>query len=334
MLRLGEELRGFDDDARRDMLLEIEDHLDELARQHPEKTEEEVVAELEKPEVLGACLRDESGFAEAGSGSSGERHDESRARQGPRIIIDGHDLEDIVRRALDTARMFSRATPRKTGTESSGSVINLGENVKRLSLRSESANINLYLSLSGTRLESEADTRFTIKADDDGSFRVETAKSSGEPDEIQIWAPSSVEEISITTTSGDVRVFDRIGCCNLRTVSGDIRVDACDGDLRSDSASGDIEVRGCTGSINAGSASGDVSVRLDERSDSVRASSISGELEIGYPEGLDASFTWSTKSGDVECDAPRQRANSARTGDGLVPVQLNTVSGSIKIEKL
>ncbi|MFA6366545.1 MAG: hypothetical protein WCX13_05105, partial [Candidatus Hydrogenedentales bacterium] len=49
-------LEGFEEDSRRDILLEIEDHIDELALKHPDMGEEEIVAGLEKPETFAECL--------------------------------------------------------------------------------------------------------------------------------------------------------------------------------------------------------------------------------------------------------------------------------------
>jgi len=49
MERLSRGLLDFDEEARRDILLEIEDHIDELRRQNPGASEEEIIAGLEAP---------------------------------------------------------------------------------------------------------------------------------------------------------------------------------------------------------------------------------------------------------------------------------------------
>jgi len=109
-------LEGFDDASRRDIILEIEDHIDELALKHPEMAEEAIVAGLEKPDILAASLCKEAGIPGQKRAYGADSEDDGRegAERGhqrgkARITIDGEDLGDFIRRAFDVAKLFKES---------------------------------------------------------------------------------------------------------------------------------------------------------------------------------------------------------------------------------
>ncbi len=82
---LAQRLEGLDEASLNDIVLEIEDHLDGLAREHPEKSAEQIIDELEPPESLADSLRDAAGLGPYGERESGAPH-HTRFKQASRKV--------------------------------------------------------------------------------------------------------------------------------------------------------------------------------------------------------------------------------------------------------
>lgn len=349
---LSRALDGFDEATRRDILLEIEDHLAELAEARPGISEEELVAGLERPEALAEALKSEGGASPGPSGDS-----EKPGHRGARITIDGTDLEEALRKAFDIARLFKtrRDDRRPSGSfaDSEGLRGAAGaagtacdsdhfearwkaSGIDTVRLQTKSADIRIFLSVDELEFSAEGCEGVPIRISDDekGTFDIKTGSSRGDADFLELRVPSSIPNLVISTASGDVSIADRIGNLTISTASGDVEVESCCGSLTLSTASGDAKISACTEALRAETASGSLDLELDEQTSEVAASSVSGDLKICYPSDLDATFTWATLSGDVECDAERSGPRTARSGLGLVPVRLSTVSGDISISRL
>ena len=91
--------------------------------------------------------------------------------------------------------------------------------------------------------------------------------------------------VTISTTSGDIRLDHMSGRIDIRTASGDIDLDGVRGTVMLGSASGDVEVAGLHVDAESGfsSASGDVNVRLAESPvHDLTLSSASGRATLDY----------------------------------------------------
>jgi len=353
-------LEGFDEVSKRDIVLEIEDHIDELGLKHPEMSEEEIVAGLEKPEILADSLKAEAGIgsdekaesqesrpkdgAEGAKGQSRDRGDFSRKA---RITIDGEDLEEVVRKAFDVARLFKESKIFREerpvggdGERKPGKSVRLQDipvdKVKKIVFSGRSTDVRVLLSMEGLSMKADGPekTQFSINDDEEGVLEIKTGSRREEPDLIELMVPSSVEFLSIRTLSGDVMVLDRIGDLEIQTASGDVAVRACSGNAVIRTASGDIIAEHCSEDLRVNAASGSVNVDLDDQCCSASISTASGDISCGYPEDFDALIQCSTVSGDIDCDGEGERAGSIRIGAGLTPVKLATVSGDIEIRKL
>ena len=357
---LASELEGFDDESKRDILLEIEDHIDELAAKHPELSEEEIVVGLEKPIALAESLKAEAGISR---GKIGERQ-EARSKGGfegenerahgrenfsgkARITIDGEDLEDVVRRALDVARLFKESkifreerSAGEDGEKKAGKSVRLQDipvdKVKKIVFSGRSTDVKVLLSVEGFSMQADGPekTKFSIDDDEQGVLEIRTGSRHDEPDQIELKVPSSVEELSIRTLSGDVMVLDRIGDLEIHTASGDVTVRACSGNLSVRTASGDIAVEHCSEDLRVDTASGSVNVELDDQCCSASVTTASGDISCGYPEDFDALIKCSTVSGEVTRDGEEAEAGTIRVGAGLSPVNLSTASGDIQVNRL
>lgn len=356
------ELGGFDEASRRDILLEIEDHIDELAEKHAEMGEEELVAGLESPEKLAASLRQEAGVGDgkgqAASGKANEDEDASGTQAGAeaedrlrrpksRITIDGQDLDDVIRRALSAANIFKGSMVyeekfQKEDADSGAAGKRVAvkdlivDKVERIVVTTRSADLKVYLSAGLFSVTSEGgeDSGLTVRNDDGKVLTVSSVGRDDELENVELWVPASVDLLSLKTVSGDIEVLDRVGDLKIETTSGDVAVKACAGSVSARSVSGDLSLSSCSDKLDLHSASGDILAELDESCDGARIETVSGDIDLRYPGDLDATFRWSTVSGDAECDAEPIGLKAAKVGDGLVPVQASSVSGSIRISPL
>jgi hypothetical protein len=355
MEELEKELEGFDEASRRDILLEIEDHIDELAEKHGDMGEEELVAGLERPKKLADALRQEAGIGTGGRNPSVEPPPggrQSEAGDGPRkakprITIDGEDLEEVIRRALDVASLFKgsrvfeekfRPEDRDPGDPAKRVVMKdlPADQLENIIVTTKSTDVRVYLSTGGFSVSAEGgdEAKLTVRNDDGKTLLVSTAGRDGDMDSIELWVPAGVDRLSVKTISGDVEIADRVGDLDIETTSGDIAVRACSGSVRARSASGDLSIAACAEGLNLQTTSGDAIVELDEACDATRIETVSGDLELRYPEGLDATLRWATVSGDLDCDCDGQGARTIVLGLGTTPISLRTVSGDIRIKRL
>lgn len=368
---LSQGLIGFDEEARRDILLEIEDHIDELRRHSPETSEEDIIAGLEPPDSLAKSLLQEGKGGGAGStkasgssngadstggpgssdGPDSARGAESEEKASPgeertgkaKITIDGEDLGDVIKKALDLAGMFRRSKVfREKSADSQGNATrNLNmediavEGVEKIEVRTRSSDLRIYLSPGGLSLKAHGEERSAIEIEDDekGRLTISTGKNRREPESLELWIPLSVEELEVRSLSGDVEILDRVGALDIQTASGDVEVNACDGDVVASTASGDVALSGCSQSLRVRTASGTIKIETDPRGGEISARSASGDISLRYDEDFDAHVSWTTISGSVDCDAKRSGTREALLGSGLTPVKLSTSSGDIEIRR-
>ena len=157
-----------------------------------------------------------------------------------------------------------------------------------------------------------------------------------------IYVPPTVREISEKTVSGRVelrQIFPNVEQI-LKTVSGRIETDNA-ADLTASSTSGSIEFEFSGGNLDlrtvSGSIEGDVHSVDDDGEISI--SSVSGSVKLEVPETFDAALNLHSTSGSVSVDLPVTITMSKRnklegtTGKGLIPVEIGTTSGSIRLEK-
>jgi len=133
---------------------------------------------------------------------------------------------------------------------------------------------------------------------------------------------------------------------SANNVSGDIDVSGAQGDVRANSVSGDIVLSGLRAtSVQANAVSGDITVRVDQftgRGD-LSFNTVSGDVILEVPRTFEADISMSTVSGDINSDfqlvvsggsRPNRRNLDARIGGGGRRLDLNTVSGDVKIKMI
>jgi len=128
------------------------------------------------------------------------------------------------------------------------------------------------------------------------------------------------------------------------SVSGDIRIDGAHGDVSGATVSGDVTLRNLSAtSVRATSVSGDVDVGITALSGdgALTFKSVSGDVTVAVPTGLNADFSMSTVSGDLDTDFPLtlsgrmgRRSINARIGKGGRSFTVSTVSGDVRLRAL
>ncbi|HEY5219915.1 MAG TPA: DUF4097 family beta strand repeat-containing protein [Gemmatimonadaceae bacterium] len=131
---------------------------------------------------------------------------------------------------------------------------------------------------------------------------------------------------------------------DAHSVSGDIRIDGAQGDVRASTVSGDVKLRNLNAtSVRATSVSGDVDVAIAALSGSgdLNFRSVSGNVTVTVPHSINADFSMSTVSGDLDTDFPLtlngrmgRRNINAHIGKGGREFTVSTVSGDVRLRAL
>jgi DUF4097 and DUF4098 domain-containing protein YvlB len=140
--------------------------------------------------------------------------------------------------------------------------------------------------------------------------------------DLAVKLPSAVE-ISAGSVSGNVSVVGAQGVVRASSVSGDVRLER----LRASS-------------VRASSVSGEVSAMIEALtgSGSLSFRSVSGDVVLELPRGLDADLSMSSVSGQLDSDFQMtlggrmsRRRIEARIGKGGRDLDISTVSGDVRL---
>jgi DUF4097 and DUF4098 domain-containing protein YvlB len=152
------------------------------------------------------------------------------------------------------------------------------------------------------------------------------------------------------TASGDIRARGTLGDTKTHVASGDVELDRVDGRLEAHSASGDVQVGFVRGDASIHTASGDLEIRRSEAGVDVHSASgdtdlgdagggpikvksVSGDVRVGVRPDRRVAVDVRTVSGEATSDIPLDGAD-AQDGDApLVEIQVNGVSGDVRIER-
>ena len=168
-------------------------------------------------------------------------------------------------------------------------------------------------------------------------------------------------EVRVFTTQGDIDVRGGSGYIHLETVNGRVNLENANGNIDVQSTNGRVSVTDATGEISASSVNGGITLSGIESSD-VRAettsggvyydgtivdggryslSTHSGDVVVGMPDNVNATFGVSTFSGNLDTDFPVTvtgtrapgRPFNFTIGDGSARVEMRSFSGDIEITR-
>ncbi len=229
----------------------------------------------------------------------------------------------------DDGRTFDRLRTDRVDTTvafHAGGLVALSSNRGDITVHTGSGNVVVvHANADRGRIRFDASTnRISVDASDVGDSRIEVTVPAG----VRITAQSrngdiqvrgTGADVSVHTQNGDVSVENASGHVDFNTLSGDITAAQLKGTVSASSISGDIRLSDVSGNVSGSSVSGDV---ILERvtSQSVDASTTSGDL--GFDGVIDPAgrYTFTAHSGDISLDIPA-RASAQLT--------VSTWSGSI-----
>jgi DUF4097 and DUF4098 domain-containing protein YvlB len=173
----------------------------------------------------------------------------------------------------------------------------------------------------------------------------------------EIRVPSRAN-VTIATSSGDVRISSIAGPAHVDSSSGDVTLKNIGGEIHVHSSSGDVTLDGAQSSVDAVTSSGDIEARhlsadvnlvassgsLDAEFATfdavhlIRMECSSGDISLTVPRGVGFKVEATTSSGSIDSNLHlpiRERDSgadvSAQVGDGKASVQLRATSGDIGI---
>lgn len=128
---------------------------------------------------------------------------------------------------------------------------------------------------------------------------------------------------------------------DAHSVSGDVSVSGAEGDVEARSVSGNVRLEAPSASrVRAASVSGDVDVTVNALTGTgnLEFNSVSGDVVVTLPKGLNADVSMRSVSGELESDFPltlngrvsRNRIE-ARIGQGGREIEVHTVSGDVRL---
>lgn len=142
-----------------------------------------------------------------------------------------------------------------------------------------------------------------------------------------------VQSLEVKSASGSIRGERVAGDARVNSASGDVWIQKVGGRMTAALASGDVRSDEIGGDLRANSASGDV--RVDRyRGEDLTIKSVSGDVVLGFPQGITLDAEVNTLSGSVHLPpAAASHSPTPPAGTERRRVRLNakTVSGDIRI---
>jgi hypothetical protein len=141
--------------------------------------------------------------------------------------------------------------------------------------------------------------------------------------------PEDIEGI-VNAVSADVSAKGLRAKIQIEQVSGDVAVENCTGDWKIATISGDVEIEEFTGNLLVRSRNGDISLTIAGPGE-YTADTISGDIEVGYPDGYVVEMNAKSREGVV--DLAENRESTEITKEGKISLTLKSVNGDITIRE-
>ncbi len=144
----------------------------------------------------------------------------------------------------------------------------------------------------------------------------------------------------VKSISGSVNLGNVGGKLQVTSVSGNLTVGNVGADARVNSISGNLGLGQVNGSLDVSSISGGLKTTLVSLSpQGIHIRSVSGSIEIGFKNVVNADFSAESVSGQVYLEVPNvvresdERSSNvrARIGAGGTPISITSVSGNIRL---
>ncbi|MEX0905154.1 MAG: DUF4097 family beta strand repeat-containing protein [Balneolaceae bacterium] len=151
---------------------------------------------------------------------------------------------------------------------------------------------------------------------------------------------NSEGELSLYSSAGSVSLENNNGYVQVKTVAGDVHIEKNRGEARIRSVSGNIYSREMMGSFICATVSGNIDASFDSVFEGVHLETITGNvhLELNEVQGFDVKTeTMKLNLDQLPASYISERTSGRRTtmlklGEGGIPVNIKTVSGSVEIK--
>lgn len=228
------------------------------------------------------------------------------------------------------------------------------ENMDALTIKTVSGEISSEIGLDIRENLALSTTSGDMRLPEVQAGKIQASSTSGE---IR-FDSAAAKDLDISTTSGDITLGQVTGSITLSTTSGEIKLEEGLEDLDAESTSGDIRVGSLAGSFRmsttsgeltvsragafgtAHSVSGDIRIFLENLTGDLDISTTSGAVDLAFPETADFRFRFSTTSGecgtffDEALSFDRKGRNAeGKLGAGTHSVKISTVSGDLDIRE-
>ena len=129
----------------------------------------------------------------------------------------------------------------------------------------------------------------------------------------------------------------------IETVNGDVEIEAVEGAVKASTVNGTLTVSGLAADVDLETVNGSVKARFDRlgAGQRVNAEAVNGAITLALPEDASARIEAETVNGGIDCDDFGLKAEkgfvgrdlSGEIGAGEARISLDTVNGSIRIER-
>lgn len=157
-------------------------------------------------------------------------------------------------------------------------------------------------------------------------------------------------ELSVKNSSGEIRAISATGSMDLenlrgsvfaKTVTGDINIMENEGEVRVRSTSGSIYVERMSGDLAAATTSGDIITDFTDVTSGIYLETVSGNVHLAIPsdngydiKGRALRFDLTgVQQTSISHQSQRMNERNIVLRDGDIPVQMATVSGTIRVSE-
>jgi len=129
----------------------------------------------------------------------------------------------------------------------------------------------------------------------------------------------------------------------IETVNGDVTIRAVSGTVKAATVNGSLDIENLVGDVSLETVNGSIAAQFDALTGSQRvdAETVNGKIALRLPQDASARVTAETVNGNIDCDdfglKPEKgfvgRDLSGDIGDGAARISLDTVNGSIRINR-
>lgn len=138
---------------------------------------------------------------------------------------------------------------------------------------------------------------------------------------------------SVNTASGDIQLSDVKESIDINTASGRVDIDGLNGILDMRSVSGELTVSGSSERLSLETVSGNALLDLEGNPSLISVNSVSGDVTARLDAGPGLSADFKSISGNYAVDGNSGRGNASphTTGEPVIRISCNSVSGNLTV---